>query len=64
MLKEPTSLSGGEGLVSVSTGEIGGVEGKGEGGNGKGSGGGRRVNEQTSTMMGLMSVSNSARPIR
>jgi hypothetical protein len=50
--------------VSVSKGEIGGVEGKGEGGNGEGGGCGRRVNEQTSTVMGLMSVSNSARPIR
>ena len=31
MLKEPTSLKGGERLMSGSTGEVGGVEGDGDG---------------------------------
>ena len=42
MLKEPTSLIRGQGLVAVLTREVGGVEGEGEG-EGKGGGGeGRR----------------------
>ena len=61
---EPTSLNGGEGLVTclkVKIGsEVGGSEGEGEGGGG----GGRRENEQTSTVMWLMYNSNSARPHR
>jgi hypothetical protein len=64
VLKEPTSLNRGEGLVAGLTGEVGGVEGEGEG-----EGGGEVVveegeNEQISTVMGLMSVSNSAPPHR
>jgi len=58
-LREPTSLNGGERLVSGLTGEVGGVEG--DGGDGKvvvEEGG----NEQKSTVMRLISVSNSARP--
>jgi hypothetical protein len=35
VLKEPTSLDGGEGLAARSTGEVEGVEGEGEGGGGK-----------------------------
>jgi len=35
VLKEPTSLNGGKGLVAGSTGEVGGVEGEGEGGGGE-----------------------------
>ena len=31
MLKEPTSLKGGEGLMSGSTGEVGGIDGNGNG---------------------------------
>ena len=38
MLKEPTSLNGGEGLVAGSMGDVGGVEGEGEGGGGGGGG--------------------------
>jgi hypothetical protein len=42
VLKEPTSFKGREGLVAESTGEVGGVEGEGEGGWWwRGGGGGR-----------------------
>jgi hypothetical protein len=64
-LVEPTSLNRGEGLVAGFAGEIGGVEGQGEGQ-------GEVVvekwwwrnerNERKSTMIWLMAVSNSARP--
>jgi len=42
VLKEPTSLIRGEGLVAVLTCEVGGVEGEGEGEGEGGGGGGRR----------------------
>ena len=64
MLMEPTSLNGGEGLVTCLKVEVGSEVGGSEG-EGKGSGGGgRQENEQTSTVMWLMYNSNFARPHR
>jgi hypothetical protein len=57
LLDGPTSLNRGEGLLSELTCEVG----RGEGGGG---GGRRREDERTSTVMGLMFDSNSARPHR
>ena len=56
VLKEPTPLNRGEGLVASSMGEFGGVEGEG--------GGGGRREWAKSTMMRLMCISNSARPTK
>jgi len=56
VLKEPTSLNRGEGLVAMLTCEVGGVEDEDEGEDGE--------NEQISTVMQLMSVLNSAPPHR
>jgi hypothetical protein len=55
LLVGPTSLNGGEGRLVKSTRESGGGEGNG-------GGRGRKEDEPTSTVMGLMSVSNSAHP--
>ena len=61
---KPTSLNRGEGLATGWSGDVGGTKGEGEGE----SGGGEVVvdeeNEQTSTVMRLMCVSNSACPTK
>ena len=65
VLTQPTSLNRGERLVTGMMGEVGGVEGEG-----KGEVSGWEVvvaegeNDQKSTMMQLMAVSNSTRPHR
>ena len=56
MLTEPTSLNSGEGLVSGLTSEVGGVGGEGGGGDVVVEAG---ENERKSTVMRLISVSNS-----
>jgi hypothetical protein len=51
---EPTSLKRGEGLVARLTGEIGAVDGEGEGEAGGGEVVVEEKNERRSTVMGLM----------
>jgi len=53
VLKEPTSLNGGEGLVAESTGEVRGVEGEDEGEGGGGEVVVEEENERTSTRDGV-----------
>jgi hypothetical protein len=53
VLKEPTSLNGGEGLMSKSTGEVEGVEGEDEGEGGGGEVVVEEENERTSTRDGV-----------
>ena len=63
LLTEPTSLNGGEGLVSGLIGEVSSGEGEGEGGVGSGEVVERGENERKSTVMRLMDILNSAHPI-
>jgi hypothetical protein len=57
LLAGPTSLNRGEGLLAMLTCKVGGGEGAGSGGR-------WREDERTSTVLGLMFDSNSARPLR
>jgi hypothetical protein len=61
---EPTSLNRGEGLAAGWSGEVGGVEGKRKGESGSGEVVVEEENEQRSTVMWLMCVSNSAHPTK
>ena len=61
---EPTSLNRGEGLATGWSGDVGGTKGEGEGESGGGEVVVDKENEQISTVMRLMCVSNSARPTK